>query len=429
MMTSRLSLAALHVLLSMASPAAECIGEACPTPETIGVSMLQTQVPSKKVDGAILHDDEYDMESDITVNRQPGEGDESGGRAATHEPYEEDALEHQDTEGEEDGVEDQRALLSYRLSGEHRASFDGPTRRRCPRSNVHCGKTKNRCRFMVFTGSVPKVPPECQKPEPDMSDDGACGAFDFACGGARFCGATNGELKRFAALAVKQGMFSKRGQESGRAKVECFRREGGYGKIPAWYKYGDFTNFHKCIDGDMLREMKVCEQEQKKPELGIRSEFAVRMNDCAKKHGVKRFEAFSAKCDVADELQKMEKCKEEVAKSFEPPPKREEGFKGEYVLITERGDCCRKNGAGVGNKKRVTRAKCEAFCNSVSTCKFFSWASKYKNCNLCSKCKISKRGNAVNYKSWALKEPEGTTPKPDTTRRRRRRAGPRRRSA
>merc|ERR1719171_3089741 len=82
---------------------------------------------------------------------------------------------------------------------------------------------------------------------------------------------------------VKQGLFSNRGVESGKGKVECYRREGGYDGLPDWYKSSDWKISDKCISGDMLREYYTCEREQKNPELGIRSEWAARMHDCAKK--------------------------------------------------------------------------------------------------------------------------------------------------
>merc|ERR1719502_1146731 len=130
------------------------------------------------------------------------------------------------------------------------------------------------------------------------------------------------------------------------------------------------------------------------------------MHECSKKLGVGRFGQFADSCADAEVQKQMEQCKADVEKSFGPGEQRE-GFKGEYALHKRGGDCCRKGG-NVGNKKPCkSQAKCQEYCDRTAACKFYSFSKKYKNCNLCSACKISNKGNAKRYDSYKLKEPDG----------------------
>jgi len=72
-------------------------------------------------------------------------------------------------------------------------------------------------------------------------------------------------------------------------------------------------------------------------------------------------------------------------------------------LIGTKQDCCRYNGANVGNVKNADSFdKCEAGCKANQNCNFFSYNKSWKACSLCSKCDLSSKSHGRHYDSWEM---------------------------
>ena len=74
-----------------------------------------------------------------------------------------------------------------------------------------------------------------------------------------------------------------------------------------------------------------------------------------------------------------------------------------YTKINPAADCCRDNGANVGevgNGGAIFPSDCESACNAKINCLYFSHAASYKNCQLCSKCDFTSGTKARKYTSW-----------------------------
>lgn len=235
-----------------------------------------------------------------------------------------------------------RNLLTSRLDDEDLRNSDGlehyyslgATRRRCPRTNVHCAKRDHRCNVMSLQmetkNSVGRI-----RHEGDLASEKGCAAFEVTCaGGQKFCGLKGNGPKQLATNAKGDS-----------ALVACFQREGGYGKkLPAWYIYRDWRNIHKCIDKDMKRERDTCNRENKEVEKEEKREFMEEMDACAsKKHGAANFKALTEQCKSdAGVYEKMEACRKEVwdemlVFAHDPSKCRETDGNGKTVLDK---DCC-----------------------------------------------------------------------------------------
>jgi len=74
-----------------------------------------------------------------------------------------------------------------------------------------------------------------------------------------------------------------------------------------------------------------------------------------------------------------------------------------YTQTHSSGDCCRSNGANVGevpNGWASSPKDCEAECDATDDCHAFSHSTEFKNCVLCSACSITVSGNAAKYTTW-----------------------------
>merc|ERR1719446_1312615 len=92
-----------------------------------------------------------------------------------------------------------------------------------------------------------------------------------------------------------------------------------------------------------------------------------------------------------------------------PTPPPTQAF--QYTKISGMGDCCRNNGASIGDggvRSGTARepADCEAGCNADPNCTHFSHSLEYRNCVLCSECELLHTGNSIHYTSW--QKPQAT---------------------
>merc|ERR1719487_1119920 len=74
-----------------------------------------------------------------------------------------------------------------------------------------------------------------------------------------------------------------------------------------------------------------------------------------------------------------------------------------YVKIGHGKDCCRYNNAQVGSVKNWIGNNprvCEAGCNAIKGCRYFSHSTTWQNCVYCSRCDLSSRSNGFRYTSW-----------------------------
>merc|ERR1740117_2079927 len=85
-------------------------------------------------------------------------------------------------------------------------------------------------------------------------------------------------------------------------------------------------------------------------------------------------------------------------------------------LIGTKQDCCRYNGANVGNVKNADSFdKCEAGCRANKNCNFLSYNKSWKACSLCSKCDLSSKSHGRHYNSWEMTMTKAPTPVPAPT--------------
>merc|ERR1719487_2033786 len=82
-----------------------------------------------------------------------------------------------------------------------------------------------------------------------------------------------------------------------------------------------------------------------------------------------------------------------------PSPSAKSG----YVKIGHGKDCCRYNNAQVGSVKYWIGndpSVCEAGCNAIKGCRYFSHSTTWQNCVYCNRCDLSSRSNGFRYTSW-----------------------------
>lgn len=183
----------------------------------------------------------------------------------------------------------------------------GTSRRRCPRTNARCYKRdSHRCRFFSAGGNFNLGLVQAKKDSEEQFEQakGSCAALSKKCGEKKFCGVSGQGVQEFAGSSIGKNAFE-----------VCMTCQGGYGSVgatPAWYKYRDFANSHKCIDEEMATEMTTCRAQKQQRESDKKQEFKDRMDNCAQKHGAANFDELAAECSNADVFEKMEECKQTV---------------------------------------------------------------------------------------------------------------------
>ena len=107
------------------------------------------------------------------------------------------------------------------------------------------------------------------------------------------------------------------------AETVCFIQTCG--KVPAWRKFRDYTNEHKCINQEMKDIYDACQEYSRSRFDATRTEFMRRMSECSHtKYGVPSFDGLTKGCTNAVNYRKMEDCRATVTAAMmaerEPAP-------------------------------------------------------------------------------------------------------------
>lgn len=155
----------------------------------------------------------------------------------------------------------------------------------CKRTRTPCTRLNGPCNVMRGSGGYTRAT--------------KCVAFSRSCGGQGFCGLTTSEWTKLA------GSSDGAGPMGACMMATC-------GRIPAWYKYEDYRNIHKCISNEMDEILSACSAQKKRKKHAAKKAFIAKMSKCASRHGKRTFDQLTKSCGHAHVRQTMLACKDSV---------------------------------------------------------------------------------------------------------------------